>query len=134
MGKKKILIVDDDQDLLRALKIRLESQNYTAVFAADVDSTVNRAREEKPAVILLDLGLAEDNGFMVMEKLRQDDFLASIPVLVMTGRSAQVYKDAALAAGAWGFLQKPIDNGELLSRIRMVILDSNKEHLHNKIG
>jgi len=100
MGKKKILIVDDDQDLLRALKIRLESQNYTAVFAADVDSTVNRAREEKPAVILLDLGLAEDNGFMVMEKLRQDDFLASIPVLVMTGRSAQVYKDAAWSAKA----------------------------------
>ncbi len=130
MDKKKILIVDDDQDLLRALKIRLESQNYIAVFAADVDSTVNRAREEKPAVILLDLGLAEDNGFMVMEKLRQDDFLASIPVIVMTGRSAQVYKDAALAAGARGFLQKPIDNGELLTRIRLTLMNSGNEQAH----
>jgi DNA-binding response OmpR family regulator len=133
MGKKKILIVDDDQDLLRALKIRLESQNYIAVFAADVDSTVNRALEEKPDVILLDLGLAEDNGFMVMEKLRQDDFLASIPVVVMTGRSAEVYKDAALAAGAQGFLQKPIDNGELLTKIRVTLmLNSGKEQAHKE--
>lgn len=130
MSKKKILIVDDDQDLLKALKIRLESQNYTAVFAADVDSTVNRAREEKPDVILLDLGLAEGNGFMVMEKLRQDDLLASIPVIVMTGRSAEVYKDAALAAGAQGFLQKPVDNGELLTKIRVTLMISGKEQAH----
>jgi DNA-binding response OmpR family regulator len=126
MNKKKILIVDDDQDILKGLKIRLEANNYTAVFAADVDSTINRALEEKPAVILLDLGLAEDNGFMVMDKLRQDDFLAAIPVIVMTGRSAEVYKDAALAAGAQGFLQKPIDNGELLTKIRMTLMSLNK--------
>lgn len=127
MNKKKILIVDDDQDILKGLKIRLEANNYTAVFAADVDSTINRALEEKPAVILLDLGLAEDNGFMVMEKLRQDNSLASIPVIVMTGRSAEVYKDAALAAGAQGFLQKPIDNGELLTKLRMTLMNIAKE-------
>jgi DNA-binding response OmpR family regulator len=132
MNNKKILIVDDDQDILKGLKIRLEANNYTAVFAADVDSTINRALEERPAVILLDLGLAEDNGFMVMDKLRQNDLLASIPVIVMTGRSAEVYKDAALAAGAQGFLQKPIDNAELLTKIRVTLMSLNKEQPHKE--
>ena len=123
MGKK-ILIVDDDQDLLKALGMRLRAQNYATVFATDAGSAINRALKEKPDLILLDLGLPEDNGFIVMEKLKQLDSLASIPIIVLTGRSPEVYKDPALIGGAKGYLQKPVDNDELLTAIENALTDS----------
>ncbi len=121
---KKILIVDDDEDLLKGLGVRLRAQNYATVFAADAGSAINRALKEKPDLILLDLGLPEDNGFMVMEKLKQLDSLASIPIIVLTGRSPEVYKDPALIGGAKGYLQKPVDNDELLTAIENALADS----------
>ncbi len=124
MAKKKILIVDDDQDLLMGLRARLEANDYATVSATDAGSAIDTALKEKPDLILLDLGLPEDNGFIVMQRLQKLESLASTPVIVLTGRSPQVYKDPVLLAGAKGYLQKPIDNDKLLSTIRKALADS----------
>jgi len=134
MDKKKILVVDDDQDLLKALSVRLKAHNYSTVFATDAASAIAQAKSENPDLIILDLGLPDGNGFIVMERLQQIDSLASIPVIVITGRSERVYKDPALIAGAKGYLQKPVENEELLSAIGRVLADSpgsKKERLSN---
>jgi DNA-binding response OmpR family regulator len=117
MNKKKILIVDDDEDLLLGLKIRLEANHYATACAKNADAAVQMALTEKPDLILLDVGLPEDNGFMVMAKLQRLDSIKSIPIVILTGRPANLYEDAALLAGAKGYLQKPIDNAALLATI-----------------
>jgi DNA-binding response OmpR family regulator len=123
MDKKKILVVDDDQDLLRALKVVLEAHNYDTAFATHGGLSIDMAMRETPDVILLDLGLPDGIGLTVMERLQEIDSLARIPVIVITCRPQHVYKDVALVAGAKEYLQKPIDNAELLSAIRRILAD-----------
>jgi two-component system KDP operon response regulator KdpE len=121
MAKKKILIVDDDHDLLIALRVRLAAQGYATVCAQDANSAVQEVIKEQPDLILLDLGLPEDNGFIVMEKLKNLGSLSSIPVIIVSARPAQVYKDPAIMGGARGYFQKPFDNDELLDEIRRTL-------------
>jgi len=124
MDKKKILVVDDDQDILKALSVRLGAHNYATVFAKDAVSAINQAKDESPDLIILDLGLPDGTGFIVMDRLQQIDSLASIPVIIITGRPQHVYKDVALLAGAKAYLQKPLENAELLSAVRRALDDS----------
>ncbi len=121
MEKKKILIVDDDEDLLKGLRVRLRAQNYAIVFATDAVSAISQAKNEKPDLILLDLGLPAGDGFLVMERLNNVDSLASIPIIVLSARDPQANKERALKAGAKEFFQKPADNDELLAAVKTTL-------------
>ena len=123
MEKKKILIVDDDEDLLKGLRVRLRAQNYATVFATDAVSAISQAKNENPDLILLDLGLPAGDGFLVMERLNNVDSLSSIPVIVLSARDAQANKERALKAGAKAFFQKPVDNDELLAALRTTLAE-----------
>ena len=118
MDKPKILIVDDDSNLRRALKIRLRANHYETVQASDGYSAIAVAQKEQPNLIILDLGLPAGDGFVVLERLRDSDTLSNIPVIVLTARDPQSNKQQTLQAGATAFFQKPVDNGELLAMIR----------------
>ncbi|MGH7829549.1 MAG: response regulator transcription factor [Candidatus Binatia bacterium] len=126
MNKKKILVVDDDHDLLRALKIILEANGYATAFATSAALSLDTAMRENPDLILLDLGLPDGIGLTVMERLQQIEDLASIPVIVITCRPQHVYKDAAVVAGAKGYLQKPVENAELLRAIQTALADQKR--------
>jgi two-component system KDP operon response regulator KdpE len=121
MDKKKILIVDDDADTAKGLSVRLEAGGYATVCATDASAGIKLALIEIPDLILLDLGLPDDNGFVMMKQLGQIKLLSSVPVIVVTGRSPQVYKEPALIAGAAGFLQKPVESDELLAIIQKTL-------------
>jgi DNA-binding response OmpR family regulator len=121
MERPKILIVDDDPDLRRAIKIRLRANHYDAVQASDGHSAIAVAQKEQPSLIILDLGLPADDGFAVLKKLQDADTLSRIPVIVLTGRGPQFNEQQALQAGAMAFFQKPADNRELLEVIRMTV-------------
>ncbi len=125
MDKKKILIIDDDQDLALGLKVRLRANNYMTVFATDAVSAISQANKESPDLILLDLGLPAGDGFVVMERLDKIESLSSIPVIVMSARDPQANKDRALEAGAKAYFQKPVDNDELLTAIRNLLGETN---------
>ena len=118
MDKPKILIVDDDANLRRALKIRLRANHYDTVQASDGYSAIAVAQKEQPNLIILDLGLPAGDGFVVLERLRDSDHLPSTPVIVLTARDPQSNKQQTLQAGATAFFQKPVDNSELLAVIR----------------
>jgi len=118
MSGKKILIVDDDQDLTRGLKIRLRANGYETVFAGDGYSAVKIAKEEKPDLVLLDLGLPAGDGFIVMERLKNLSSLSSIPIIVLSARDPKGNMERAFQAGANAFFQKPADNEELLETIQ----------------
>ena len=121
MDKKKILVIDDDQDLALGLKVRLKANNYITVFATDAVSAISQANKEAPDLILLDLGLPAGDGFVVMERLDNIESLSSIPVIVMSARDPQANKDRALQAGAKAYFQKPVDNDELLTAIQNLL-------------
>jgi DNA-binding response OmpR family regulator len=124
MSKPKILIVDDDPDLRRALRLRLRANNYETVHAQDGYTAVAVARKEQPDLIVLDLGLPAGDGFVVLERLQNIDTMAGVPVVVLTARDPQNNEERALKGGAAAFFQKPVDNAELLDVIRTQLADS----------
>jgi DNA-binding response OmpR family regulator len=121
MEKQKILIVDDDPDLRRALKIRLRANHYDTVQASDGYSAIAVAQKERPNLIILDLGLPAGDGSVVLERLQESDTLSSIPVIVLTARDPQANEQKMLQTGATAFFQKPADNNELLDVIRATL-------------
>ncbi|MFQ5684638.1 MAG: PleD family two-component system response regulator [Candidatus Binatia bacterium] len=129
MDKKKILIVDDDPDLLKAMRVRLRAHRYDTVVAEDSVSAISQARNENPDLILLDLGLPAGDGFVVMERLNNLDSLASIPIIVLSARDPQANKERALNAGAKAFFQKPADNDELLAAVETALEESSRDQV-----
>jgi DNA-binding response OmpR family regulator len=118
MNRTKILIVDDDPDQRRALKIRMRANHYDTVQASDGYSAIAMAQKEQPGLIILDLGLPAGDGFEVLQRLQNSDFLSNIPVIILSGRDSQYNEQKALQLGATAFFQKPVDNHELLHMIR----------------
>jgi two-component system response regulator GlrR len=124
MSGHKILIVDDDKDVLKALSVRLKGSGYSVVFAADGIAAVSVARNEEPDVIILDIGLPGGDGFTVMERFAGILPIAQIPVIILTARDVSGNEARARAAGAYAFLQKPIDNDVLLETIHKALGES----------
>jgi two-component system, cell cycle response regulator len=120
----KILIVEDDHDTRQLLKVRLESKGYETAFAADAVTAIQVARTERPDLILLDMGLPGGDGVVVMERLKIFPALAHIPVVVVSAREPTVTEPRATEAGAQAYVQKPIDNEELLGAVRSALGES----------
>jgi CheY-like chemotaxis protein len=121
MTQTKILIVDDDEVTRRLLGARLQHHNYDTVTADDAVTAINVARSERPDAILLDLGLPGGDGFVVLERLKTQPALAAIPVIVVSAREERTNGRRALAGGAVGFVQKPVDNQKLLEAIAVAL-------------
>ena len=118
---KKILIIEDDPDVRLGYHIRLKANNYDTFFAADGLASMTEARKNQPDLIILDLGLPAGDGFAVMERLKASTQLAVIPIIVVSARDPRENGDRALKAGAKAYLQKPVDNDELLAVIRRLL-------------
>ncbi len=125
MSNKKILIVEDDHDVGLGYHIRLKANHYDTFFAIDSLTSIAEAKKHQPDLILLDLGLPGGGGFEVMQWLKADMNLAVIPVIVVTARHPYPNRERALLAGAKAFLQKPVNNNELLAVIRQCLGEGN---------
>lgn len=121
MRNKKILIVDDDPDVLQGMHVRLKANHYDISLAGDTFSAVAEARRCAPDLMLLDLGLPAGGGFLVMERLKMIPSLAIIPIIIVSARDGLGNQKRALDAGAKAFLQKPVDDDELLAVVRQAL-------------
>src|SRR5208283_3913106 len=99
MPRPKILVVDDDPDLVRALRLRLRANNYDVTTASDGYSAIASAQKEHPALIILDLGLPVGDGFVVLDRLQNSDALSGVPVIVLSARDPQSNGSAPLKPG-----------------------------------
>lgn len=111
----KILVADDDPQLVRALRITLAAHGYEVVSAADGAAAVTLAAQSHPDIVLLDLGMPRLNGVQVIEALRG---WTSAPIIVVSGRTGSADKVQALDAGADDYVTKPFQIDELLARLR----------------
>ncbi|HLA73469.1 MAG TPA: response regulator [Steroidobacteraceae bacterium] len=121
MANKKILLVDDDPDVRLAMHVRLKANGYDTFFASDALTSVSEARKNQPDLIILDLGLPGGDGFVVIERLRRHPALSVIPIIVVSARDVSGNQERAIKAGAKVYLQKPVDNAELLAIIRQTL-------------
>jgi DNA-binding response OmpR family regulator len=117
MGNPKILLVEDDQDVLHSMHVRLKANNYDVAFASDAIACMAEARRFEPDLIILDLGLPGGDGFMLMQRFKQIASLAHVPVIVVTGQNPRDCRHRMMQAGARSVLQKPVDNKVLLATI-----------------
>jgi DNA-binding response OmpR family regulator len=119
--KKKILIVDDERDILKALMIRLQVAGYEVVTAFDGAQGIFMAYKEQPDLIILDIRMPAGNGFSVAEKLKQSENTFSIPVIFLTGSPEKDSEQKAMKLGARFYIKKPYDPEELLDAIRRAL-------------
>ena len=121
---RRVLLVDDDAPLLRALTINLRSRGWAVTTASDGRSALERAADSRPDVIVLDLGLPDIDGQEVITRLR---VWSTTPIVVLTARHSRQQTVAALDAGADDYVTKPFSVDELLARIRAAARRSSPE-------
>ncbi len=128
MENAKILIVDDDLDITKALQTTLESKQYTVVTAADRTEGMEKISTEKPDLLILDVMMSTwQDGFEMARELKKDSEFKDMPILMLTGveeRSGIEFKSTA-GDPTWcpvdGFLDKPVESGILLAEIRKLL-------------
>jgi len=123
MNRKKILIVDDDEVILRTLTTKLNAHGYEILTTTDGSTGVSMVRKSQPDLIIMDINLPVDvnmdwNGFKIMEWLKRMDGSAKIPVIVISGGDANKARQLSQAAGAMAFFHKPINHEELIGMLR----------------
>jgi DNA-binding response OmpR family regulator len=115
--RKKILVVDDDAELVELISFNLKQAGYTVATASDGVDAIKKARSLEPALIVLDVMMPELDGFAVCEILRRDATTTSIPIMMLTAISSELGRMAALGSGATDFVTKPFSPRLLVSRI-----------------
>lgn len=118
MNNATILVIDDEVQIRRLLEITLESNNYAVESAVDAREGLRMAATHPPDLIILDLGLPDENGHAVLKKLRE---WFTKPVLILSVQSSEEDIVSALDNGANDYLVKPFRTGELLARIRSAL-------------
>ncbi|MBI1369284.1 MAG: response regulator [Planctomycetes bacterium] len=116
-----ILLIDDDERLVAALRLRLEESGFAVAAAADGASGLAAAAEHRPGAIVLDLHLPDLDGYDVCRRLAADVSLASIPVIVLSGKDDAQARRAAFDVGAADFLAKPYNSLDVLAALRSVV-------------
>jgi two-component system KDP operon response regulator KdpE len=114
----RVLVVDDDRPLARALAINLKAHGYDVTVAHDGRAALTEVARARPAVVVLDLGLPDQDGIEVLAGIRG---WSAIPVIVLSARSTSAEKVEALDAGADDYVTKPFGMDELLARIRAAV-------------
>ena len=119
--KKKILIVDDERDIVKALMIRLQTSGYEVVTAFDGAQGVFMAHKEKPDLIILDIRMPAGDGFSVAQRLRKSINTFQIPIIFLTGSPEQNSEQRAQELGARFYIKKPYDPEELLDAVKRAL-------------
>src|SRR5712671_4004628 len=114
----RILVVDDEADLVSVLRIGLEVEGFEVIEASDGEEGLRMARECKPALVLLDLMLPRLDGYKVCRSLKFDERYRATPILILSARSGEQDRRLAHDMGADGFITKPYEMKDLVAKVR----------------
>ncbi|MEO8087434.1 MAG: response regulator [Bacteroidota bacterium] len=130
MNKAEILVIDDEAEMLRLLEITLESNDFKVTKAMRAKEGLILAANHPPDLIILDLGLPDEHGHVVLEKLRE---WYSKPVIILSVQNNEADIVKALDNGANDYLVKPFRTGELLARIRSALRGTSADQMEEQI-
>ena len=119
--KAKILVADDEPDVLELIEVNLTTAGYEVLTAADGGEALRKARAAVPDLILLDIMLPEMDGLEVCKALRRDAVKASLPIIMLTARAAEIDRVLGLELGADDYITKPFSPRELILRVKNVL-------------
>jgi DNA-binding response OmpR family regulator len=118
MNSKKILVVDDEVDLVKTIRFSLEAEGYTVLVSYNGEDALNQARKENPGLILLDIMLPKLDGYKVCRLLKFDERYKHIPILMLTAKTQEKDKIVGMETGANEYITKPFDIDELIEKIK----------------
>ncbi|NQT94853.1 MAG: response regulator [Candidatus Omnitrophica bacterium] len=121
MAAKKILLVDDETDMVDIVKLRLEANGYEVITAYDGQEALDKAKTESPDLIILDLMLPKIDGYKVCRLLKFDQKYKSIPIIMFTARVQDEDKKMGEEVGADAYITKPFEPQVLLSKIKELL-------------
>lgn len=121
MGKDKILIVDDEENIRELIKFNLEVSGYNTIEADNGLDGLKMTEEELPKLILLDLMLPKMDGYEVCKEIRKNPKTASIPIIMLTAKGEELDKVLGLELGADDYLTKPFSVRELVARVKAIL-------------
>jgi DNA-binding response OmpR family regulator len=119
--KAKILVVDDEANIVKALKYMLEAEGYAVETAADGEEALNMVKTSEPDLVLLDVMMPKKSGYEVCKAIKEDKALYMIPVVMLTALKQKEERIKAIEAGADDFLSKPVDDRELFVRVKSLL-------------
>ena len=117
---KKILAVDDERHIVRLVQINLAKEGYEVVTASNGREAIEMARSEKPDLIVMDVMMPEMDGFEALEKMKADDELMAIPVIMLTAKAQDADVFSGWQKGADLYLTKPFNPSELLTFVKRI--------------
>ncbi len=121
MSKKRILLVDDEKDMVYALKLQLEANDFEVTTASDGQEGLEKARTENLDLIILDLMLPKIDGYKVCRMLKFDDKYRKIPIIMFTARVQKSDEKLGFEVGADAYLTKPFEPKALLGKIKELL-------------
>jgi len=128
MNPKKILVVDDEVDLVETVRFPLEMEGYHVLVSYNGEDALNQARKENPDLILLDLMLPKLDGYKVCRLLKFDERYKHIPILMLTAKTQEKDKVLGLETGADEYITKPFEMDYLIDKVKAYLskLESGK--------
>jgi two-component system phosphate regulon response regulator PhoB len=127
----KVMVVDDEEDVLDLVTFKLETAGYTVVGMTDPIPLIGKAREFKPDLIILDVMMPDINGYQICRMLRSDSILQGIPILFLSAKGKLDDRIKGLECGADDYLTKPFDSRELLLRVQAILKRAKKGEEEN---
>ncbi|MBU1147688.1 MAG: response regulator [Candidatus Omnitrophica bacterium] len=119
--QKKILVIDDEEDIQKLLKVRLEQESFQVVTAGDGDVGLKIAEQELPDLIILDIMMPKVDGFSCLKDLRNLPKTKGIPVLMLSGKEEEKVRDLFAFQKISGYIEKPFELDDLVTKIKEIL-------------
>ena len=133
MGKKKIHIIEDEEDIITLLTFHLEKEGYKVSASTTGIDVINKVTKIMPDMILLDLMIPESDGFEICQKLKQENHTKHIPIIMLTAKNEESMVVAGLELGAEDYMTKPFSVPILIARIRKALRKASVKEDYKKI-
>ena len=124
MSRPKILVVDDDKQVLRLIEAMLGPKGYNLILISESAKAIDVARRDKPQLILLDVMMPEVDGYSILSEMKKDQITKDIPVIMVTALGYDLNKALADELGASGYITKPLESANLLETIARFLPNS----------
>ena len=120
-GQKKILVIDDEEDMQKLLKMRLEQENFTVALASDGDVGVKTAEQEVPDLILLDIMMPRMDGYTCLKEIRNLPKIKDVPILMLSGKEEEKVRDLFAFQKISGYIEKPFELDDLVAKLKEIL-------------
>ncbi|WP_336274579.1 response regulator transcription factor [Vreelandella indica] len=119
----KVLVVDDEPNIVLSLEFLMEQAGFEVVTAEDGEQALARVNDSQPDLLLLDISLPGISGFDVLERLRNEEATAQLPIIMLTAHGRDVEREKGMALGADDYITKPFSTQSLVEKVKALLIE-----------